>query len=115
MSNEIALQSSLTINVPPPNGNLHYQTPPQSQSFTRNMPSANGPAVGVITAQLNHTVVSLSQLIQPGLAEIYNLDAVNKVEVGIYNSNYGVFIPVLEIFAGEHFTLPLSRYLGHQA
>jgi hypothetical protein len=80
--------------------------------FSSPLTGSNGPTPGTITAQLNHTVVSLADLVTPGLCRIENQDTVNSVYVGVYSSHFNEFFPLLMLKAGESYPVRLADLLG---
>lgn len=108
MANEITVQASLSVR----SGSLDYRSRPST--FRADVVSATpkGPTPGAITVAVTHTNVDLSQLGTPGMVWLQNLDAVHYVEVGVYLSWLGLFVPVIELGPGEAYPLRLSRFLG---
>lgn len=83
----------------------------QPQSFTADMSLVGGPTPGMITVTPEGTDVDLSELVQPGMCWITNLDDTNFVEYGIKDPNNGTFYPLGELLPGEFYLLRLSRNL----
>lgn len=87
---------------------LRYTSLPSQ--FRVDLTNSKGPTPGAITASLVGTVVDFSQLVQPGLCRICNLDPNNTVIVGIGD---GVeFYPFMDIPPGEFYVFRVSRFLG---
>jgi hypothetical protein len=108
VANEITVQSSLRINK----GKLSYQSLPQS--FQASLTATNGPSPGVITASTIGTDVSFTQLVQPGMCRIMNLDLINFITVGIYDTQVNEFYPLMELLPGESYVFRISRWLGRE-
>lgn len=106
MSDEARLTVSLQIT----SGNLEYQSRPTA--FQADVAGAKGPTPGAITASTSGTNVDLSQLTQPGLCRIMNLDETNRVEVGVHDGL--LFHPLLELLPGESYVVRLSRNVGEE-
>lgn len=108
MANEAVINSTLQINK----GNLSYLGRPTS--FTATVTGTKGPTPGAISATLAGTQVDLSELTQPGLCRIMNLDATNFVEYGIWDTENSVFFPLGELLPGESYVLRLSRNIQEE-
>lgn len=108
----MADEATLTVSLRIAKGNLIYQSFPQA--FTADMTGTKGPTPGAITATTVGTLVDLSQLTQPGLCRLMNLDASNYVTVGMYDPQTLKFYPLLELLPGETFPLRLSRDLAEE-
>ncbi len=108
MSNEANIRCSLSVR----GGNVQYNSLPAG--FTADITNVRGPTPGLLLASLAGTNVDLSQLTQPGLCRIQNLDETNFVEYGMYDPDLGVTLYLGEILPGESFILRLSRFLGSE-
>lgn len=106
MANEAQIQVSLQIL----NGNLIYQPPPKS--FFVNVAGKKGPVPGAFTVSVTGTDVNFSELVQPTLCRITNLDTTNYVAYGIYSSIHHKLFLLGEVGPGETYVLKLSRDLG---
>lgn len=103
---DATIRASLTIDK----GNISYQSKPTQ--FTASIATGKGPAPGAFAVSTAGTDVDLSELTQPGLYRIQNLDATNFVTLGIWD---GVsFFPIHEILAGETYVGRFSRNLGEE-
>ena len=104
MANEITVTAGLRVNK----GNLDYQSRPQV--FTADLNTAEGPFVGALEISTSGTIIDLSEMSQPGVGRITNLDDTNRVEFGIWDGT-SVFYPWGEWLPGETWPFRLSRYL----
>lgn len=104
-----SIRTSLQIT----SGNLTYQSQPQA--FTPDdAPVMFGPTPGAVLIQPNGTIIDLSQLVQPGLCRIMNIDPTNYVTKGVYDQDNSTFYPSEEYLPGESFILRISRQLGEK-
>lgn len=109
MSKEIQVRKTLIVSK----GALQYQTPSQLTQFTNDMSGTLGDTPGLVLATVLHgTDVDLSQLTNPGICEIINLDATNFVEVGIWDPALERFYAPIEVGPGESYVVKLNRFLG---
>lgn len=108
MSNEATVISNLKIVA----GKIQYQSLPQS--FSADVTGRKGPTPGAVTATVGGTLIDLSQLDQPGLCRLQNLDSTNWVEVGMLDPETQKFYPLLELLPGESFVVRLSRNLAEE-
>ncbi len=111
MSDEAKLQISLQIT----NGALQVQTRPTS--FQMDIEEEGGPTPGTITVPTTGVDVDLTELINPGLCWMQNLDDENYVEYGVHDGS--IFHPVGELppassVGGKPFVIYLSRNLGEE-
>jgi hypothetical protein len=110
MAGEMQCQFSIVIGPSPVNPNLQYSSKPTS--FKVSPVNFRGPSPGLIKQVPTAGVdVNLSQLTQPGVAWIQNLDANNKVVVGIFDPAINKFIPFLDVLPGEFWPIRLSQYI----
>lgn len=108
MANEATVRASLTVRA----GQVTYQNP--TTTYRADMAAPNGPTPGSVTCGVMGTDINLAQLVEPGLCHLKNLDAVNYVEVGIWDPAGGTFTPFLELLPGEFVVVRLTRNLGEQ-
>lgn len=108
MADEIRLTASLQIRK----DFLDYRSTPNS--FKADMSVAKGPSPGAIRVDTDGTDVNLSELAQPGMCFIQNLDATNFVMVGIWEPDTSLFYPLFDINPGEFMIGRISRWLGEQ-
>lgn len=106
MADEIRMQIGLSIKK----GNLLYAIP--SMAFTADIETDDpkGPVPGAITVTTTGTDVDFSELVNPAVCKITNLDDTNFVSYGVYDGASFHFLG--EILPGETYVLRLSRYLG---
>jgi hypothetical protein len=107
MSNEITVRASLAVR----NGSLNYPSS-QPTTFLSDQINPGGPTPGQILADLDGTVVDLSQLTEPGVCRLMNLDPINYVIYGVFDATAGTFTPVGEILPTESYVIRLYRELG---
>lgn len=114
MADEITVNNSLNILVVDPTTQeivqLDYQSRPSR--FTADMSEIKGPTPGAIEVDTLGVDVDLSQLDDPGMCWLHNMDATNYVEYGIYDPEGVKFFPLGEILPGECYTIRLSRNFG---
>lgn len=106
MSDEATVRASLLIR----SGSLYHQSKPDS--FTADVTGVKGPTPGAVDVDEDGTNIDLSQLTQPGLATIQNLDDALTIILGVYDTDNDLFIPVWELLPGEIYPLRFSRYFG---
>lgn len=106
----VADEASVRISLQIRAGLLNFQSQPTS--FQADVATGKGPCPGAFTATTSGTNVDLSQLTQPGLCRIMNLDPTNRVEVGIHDG--ALFHPLMEILPGEFYLIRLSRNVGEE-
>jgi len=106
MAREATVQTQLRVRI----GNINYVSNPSN--FQATVTGINGPCPGAFAATLEGTDVNFSELTQPGLGIIKNIDSTNFVTVGIWD---GVdFFPLMELLPGEFFPIRFSRYLTQE-
>lgn len=110
MANEATIRSSLQIFKGTDPIQLQYLSRPDS--FTATVTGAKGPVPGAIQATIAGVDVDFSELTQPGLCRIVNLDATNFVTWGIWDPEIAKFFPLGEILPGEFYVIRLSRLLS---
>lgn len=103
MSSEAQVTSYLQIIK----DNLEYQSRPAS--FQADVSIGKGPTPGALTVTTPGVDVDLSELTQPGLCRIANIDSTNRVEVGVWDPETTTFYPMLELLPGETYIVRLSR------
>ncbi len=106
MANEAQVRSSLQIKV----NNLVYQSNPTA--FTATVTGTKGPTPGALTITTGGEAVDLSELVQPALCRLMNLDATNYVTVGVRDTTSGKLYKVLELLPGETYVVRLSRFMN---
>lgn len=106
MANEITISCGMSFKK----GSTVYRSQPTS--FRADMDGNKGPSPGAITASVFGTSVAFTELSTPGWCRLQNLDAVNFVQYGIYDTGGAVFYPLGELLPGEITILRLSRNLG---
>lgn len=109
MANEAQIRVSLRIRKT--SGSLVLIDYPGNANFLGDVPSTKGPAPGAFTVTTAGTDVDFSQLTQPGLAMLRNLDTTNYVEYGIRDPATRVFYPIGEILPGEGWPIRFTRNL----
>ena len=109
MSQEGLVQSRLSIRV----GELSYVSP-YAKVMRIDVSTLRGPTPGQVVVPTTGRLIYFSELTEPGLCEIANLDDTNYVEVGIYDTITGRFTPLLEVGPQECWPLKLSRNLREQ-
>lgn len=102
-----SIRTSLQVNI----GNLVYQSQPQAFNPVDALVGL-GPSPGAVVIQLNGTDIDLSELAQPGLCRIMNIDPLNFVTRGIWDADNLTFYPIDELLPGESYIVRLSRQLG---
>jgi hypothetical protein len=108
MSNEAQIRTSLRIRL----GKLNYQSQPTV--FLADVSTAKGPSPGAISVTVGGVDVDLSQLAQPGLCRLMNLDSTNFVTVGVKDPETDKFYPLLELLPGESYVVRLSRDVNQE-
>lgn len=108
MANEVQVRNSLILR----SGNIDYSSKPTT--FNGDMSGAKGPTPGAIEVSVAGIDVDLSELTVPGYCVLHNLDDTNYVDVGIWDPDYSLFYPLLELRAGEIYVLRLSRNLASE-
>ena len=106
MANEATIRSSLQIQQ----GEVDYSSRPAA--FTATVTGSKGPTPGAVLCSTAGTDIDLTELTTPSLCRIQNLDAANRVEVGIWDPETSKFYPLLELLAGESYVVRLCRLLG---
>jgi len=106
----MAGQAVINIGMQIDSGNLHY--PSGNTSFIAVVTGSKGPTPGALTVYESGTDADLSQLVQPGLCKLTNLDQFSTVEWGVWDPLLQVFHSVGELLPGEWFLIRLSRFFG---
>lgn len=109
MANEITVRCSFRATK----GNLNFPTPGRGV-FQATMNGSKGPSPGVLTIGVNLTLVDFSELATPGMCYLENLDTVNYVEWGLWDSYQNQFGVIGELKPGESSVFRLSRFLGRE-
>lgn len=107
MSNEARITSSLYILK----DNIDYQSRPVT--FLADVDGSKGPTPGCVAVSVWGTLIDLSQLVQPGLCRIQNLDDSDIIDAGIWDGTS--FYPMLEFLPGNSFVMRLSRDIGEES
>lgn len=109
MSKEFSIRTSMLVKA----GNLSYQ---RQSSFTGNLVAIvpKGVVPGSILCSITGTQIDFSQLTTPAYCVLTNLDALNYVTYGVYDSDTNTFFPLGEILPGESYVLRLSRFLHEE-
>lgn len=84
-----------------------HQTQPSA--FVTDMDGIKGPCPGSLTIPTGGKIVSLEELDTPGWCRLWNTDASNYVEWGVYDVTLDRFDPVGEIGPGEGALFKFSR------
>jgi hypothetical protein len=103
MANEALVRASLQIIKT----GLDYRSQPTA--FYATVTGTKGPSPGAITATTAGIDVNLSELPNPSLCRIMNLDSTNYVEFGIFDG--ATFRPLIEVAPKELYVIRLSRNL----
>jgi hypothetical protein len=107
MANEISVRSALQIKGS--QNNLVYQSQPTS--FMANQNAPGGPVPGQLLVGIGGINVNFSPLTQPSMGRIMNLDEINFITYGIYDSVRARFFPLHEVLPGETYPFRISRFL----
>lgn len=110
MANEATIRVSLKI----AKGNIDYQSGGGSTVFNADVATGLGPTPGLVTASNTGTVIDLSELLDPALCHVKNLDTVGYIEIGIYDPERYVYYPFMELLPGERYVFRLSRNFGEE-
>lgn len=111
MSGEITVSATLKVKM----GNLDYQSRPTQ--LKADLVTARPPGPGQVYCPANVvTSVSFANMSNPGWCRIQNLgdDAglSQYVDVGMYDTVNGIFLPMIELLNGDSYPVRLSRNLG---
>lgn len=116
MADEIRITSSLSIRK----DNLVYQSQPQSMVIDM-VGDPKGPSPGAIAISPTGTDVDLSEIDNPGMCWIQNLDqdeadggSGNYITFGIWDPELSRFYPIGELLPGEFYVLRLSRFIQEE-
>ena len=112
MANEATIRSSLNIRKVSGALSLINFRSSGVEAFTATVAGTKGPVPGALTATVVGVDVDFSELSQPALCQITNMDATNYVTVGIWDPEINKFYPFDEILPGESYVRRLSRLLG---
>ena len=105
----VSIRTSLQLVI----GNLTYQSQPQA--FTPADPvNVLGPTPGAVVVPVTGVDIDLSQLVQPGLCRIMNIDDTNFVTYGIWDADNSALYPLGELLPAESYIIRLSRQLGEK-
>lgn len=109
MANEATIRSSLQIQK----GNLDYRSYPTQ--FQEDVAGSIGPTPGAtLCAVAPGTDIDLSELTNPGLCKIHNIDSTNFVRVGVYDPESEIFYPFMKIKAGKFYIFQLAPDFGQE-
>lgn len=108
MADEATVTCTLTIRK----AELEYSSRPNN--YRADVTGKKGPVPGAITVAVGGTDVSFTELTEPGLCWMQNLDDTNFVTYGIWEPDTSKFYPLGELLPGEIVVLRLSRDLGEQ-
>lgn len=89
---------------------MQYQSQPTA--FEPTITGAKGPTPGALEIPVEGEDIDLSELVEPGLCRIMNLDTDNYVSWGIWDGTS--FYPLGELLPGETYTFRLARDLGEE-
>ena len=106
MAGQATIITSLQIN----SGRIQYQN--GGTSFVAVVTGSKGPVPGAVTVPMEGIDIDFSQLIQPGLCRIMNLDLSNPVHYGIWDPLTLRFYALGKLLPGESYILRLSEYIG---
>jgi len=112
MANEATIRSSLNIRKQSGAITVIDFKGSGVDSFTATVTGTKGPVPGAIAATVVGVDVDFSELTQPGLCKVSNMDDTNYVTLGIWDPEIAKFFPLMEILPGESYSLRLSRLLG---
>lgn len=90
----------------------HFGAGPSS--FTEDVDGTKGPSPGAFTATIEGTDVDFSALTTPWLCEFHNQDAVNFVDIGIWDPEGSKFYPFMRLNPGKKYIIPLSPDLQEE-
>lgn len=111
MSNEITVNSMLSVTKVDSAGRVVQQHQTRPGQFTADMIGLGGGGPGGFTASIYGTEVDVSEVDTPGMCEVSNHDSTNYVILGIYDPQTDVFYPMDEIGPGEQYVKKLWRGL----
>lgn len=106
----MAKEATIRIALQVRSGMLNYQSNPTY--FSADIVDPKGPTPGAFTVSVAGTDTDLSELTEPGLCRIMNLDSTNFVEFGIWDPALQDLFVLGELLPGETYVLRLSRNLG---
>jgi hypothetical protein len=93
---------------------LQYNSLPAQ--FQADMSGLGGPCPGMILVSTSHSEPDFSQILAAGgttgLVRIINLDEVNIVYWGLYDSTIAKFLPIGKFFPGEGFVWRFCEFMG---
>ncbi len=111
MNREATVRSSLTVRkLSGIITQLDYRS--GSEQFTPTVTGTKGPTPGAIAVTVVGVDVDFSELTQPALCRIKNLDDTNYITIGIWDPELARFFPIDECLPGESFVRRLSRLLS---
>lgn len=105
MANEATIRVGLFIDK----GQLQFRSHPSE--FRADVAGQKGPVPGAFTIPAGGNLdIDFSELVQPGLAVLRNIDTVNYCTYGVWDGTE--FYPVGELLPGEFYPIRFSRWLG---
>lgn len=113
MANEIRVRG--TLGILRKSGSLtlqDYRSNPAA--FNADQAVNGGPSPGQITVTTTGTDVDLSQLAQPGMCFLHNMDPTNYVEYGIWDTERSIFFYFGELLPGEFTLFRFSRKFAEE-
>lgn len=106
-------QARFSIYIKKGSDPVQIEYSPRPTAFNFDVAGAKGPVPGAFTAEFpGGTDVDFSELTQPGMCRIANLDSTNFVTWGAYDPENQLFFPIGEILPGEFYPIRLSRLLA---
>ncbi len=91
---------------------IDYASKPTAFDIT--VTGTKGPVPGAITVTTAGVDVDFSELTTPGYCRLFNHDATNFYEYGIWDPEGNTFYPLGEVGPGESYVLKLSRNLQEE-
>ncbi len=110
MTSEAQIHSSLQITKP--NEKLEYRSSPTA--FKATVTGAKGPVPGALAITTAGVDIDFSELTQPALCRLQNLDTTNYVDYGIWDPEGGKFYPLGALLPGETYVIRLSPNLHEE-
>lgn len=91
---------------------LDYGSKPTAFDIT--VAGTKGPVPGAITVTTAGVDVDFSELTTPGYCRLFNHDATNFYEYGVWDPEGNTFYPLGEVGPGESYVIKLSRNLQEE-
>lgn len=112
MADEATITSGLRILKRDANNVIILDYPNKTgQTFSVDVTGTKGPTPGALTIPTGGKVVSLEELVTPGLYRFTNMDSASVIEYGIYLPDFDLFVPWGEMLPGETYVGRFSRNL----